>query len=134
MTAVTVSRDDKQSAGDMQEGVVAASTKIPAGCIVAINTSGFAVNGADTASFLFGGVAADTVDNSAGAAGDEKIALYIEGTFEFAFSGTASQADFGKSVYIVDNATVGLAATTTNDVLVGKICEFVSASKVRVKI
>lgn len=133
MADATAARDDKQSQGDVITYALGAQ-KVYAGTLITINTSGFAVKGADTASFLFAGVAADTVDNSAGAAGDKNIDVYAEGTFQFGFSGTAVQADVGKSVYVVDDSTVALAATTTNDVLVGKIVEFVSASIVRVKI
>jgi hypothetical protein len=133
MANATAARDDKQSQGDVVTYKLAAQ-KVYAGTLITNNTSGFAVKGADTAGFSFAGVAADTVDNASGAAGDKKIDCYTEGTFEFAFSGTATQADVGKLVYVVDDSTVGLAATTTNDVLVGKLVEFVNASTVRVKI
>lgn len=133
MANATAARDDKQSQGDVVTHKLAA-IKAYAGTLLCVNTSGFATNAADTASFVLAGVAADTVDNSAGAAGDKKIDVYTEGTFEFTFSGTATQATVGQSVYAVDNQTVALAATTTNDVLVGKVVEFVNASTVRVKI
>lgn len=133
MANATAARDDKQSAGDVVTCKVGVA-KIFAGTLVTKNASGYAVKGADTASFTFAGVAADTVDNSAGSAGDKKIDVYTEGTFEFGFSGTATQATEGLAVYVVDDSTVALAATTTNDVLVGKVVEFINASTVRVKI
>ena len=133
MANATAARDDKQSQGDVVSYKLGA-VKVYAGTLIAINTSGYAVKGADTASFVFAGVAADTVDNSAGAAGDKKIDCYTEGTFQFATSDTATQASVGKKVYLVDDSTVALAATTTNDVLVGKVVEFVDASTLRVKI
>lgn len=133
MANATVARDDKQSAGDVVSCRMGA-VKLYAGTLITKNTSGFAVKGADTANFTFAGVAADTVDNSAGVAGDKRIDVYTEGTFEFAFSGTAVQADEGKDAYVVDDSTVALAATTTNDVRAGKIVEFINASTVRIKI
>ncbi len=134
MADATAARDVKRADGDLITVPVDDGDTIYAGTLVMVNTAGFAVKGADTASNLFVGVAADTVNNASGADGDKKVAVYTEGTFEFAFSGTAAQADVGKSVYAVDNQTVALAATTTNDVLVGKIVEFIDASTVRVKI
>ena len=133
MANATAARDDKQSQGDVVSYALGAQ-KVYAGTLITINTSGFAVKGADTASFVFAGVAADTVDNSAGAAGDKNIDCYTEGTFEFGFSGTATQASVGADVYVVDDSTVAVAATTTNDVRVGKVVEFINASTVRVKI
>lgn len=133
MSNATAARDDKQSQGDVVSLKMAA-VKLYAGTLLCYNTSGYVTNAADTASFVFAGVAADTVDNSGGSAGDKKIDAYTEGTFEVAFSGTATQATVGQSVYAVDNQTVAVAATTTNDVLVGKVVEFISASVVRIKI
>lgn len=104
------------------------------GEIVSLNTSGYAKKGSDTVSERFVGVARARSLNSAGAAGAVDAIVWAEGAFEFAFSGTASQADVGKQVYIVDSQTVALAATTTNDVLVGRITEVVSANVVRVSI
>jgi hypothetical protein len=131
--AVTAGRDAKRSQGDIITVPVEAGESIYSGSLVCIDTDGFGVPGADTASFKFAGVAADTVVNT-GADGAVDVAVYTEGTYEFAFSGTATQAGLGSLVYVVDNNTVALAATTTNDVLVGKIVEFISASLVRVKI
>lgn len=134
MADATAARDVKRSPGDLITVPVDDGDTIYAGTIVMVNTAGYAVKGADTASCVFVGVAADTVNNASGSDGDKKVACYTEGTFEFAFSGTADQASVGKACYIVDNQTVALAATTSNDVLVGKIVEFIDASTVRVKV
>lgn len=131
--AVTAPRDDKQSQGDVVTMKMAA-VKLYAGTLLCVNTSGYVTNAADTADFQFAGVAADTVDNSGGSAGDKKIDVYTEGTFEVKFSGTATQATVGQPAYAVDNETVAAAGTTTNDVPVGKVVEFISASLVRIKI
>lgn len=133
MADATVAREDLR-----QDGVLTAykmnNVKLLKGTLVALDTDGYVKKAADTASEKFVGVAFETVDNSAGSDGDKTIRVWQTGTFEFAFNGTASQADVGKAVYASDNQTVALAATLTNDVAVGFITEFVSASKVRVAI
>jgi hypothetical protein len=133
MANLTADREDQR-----QDGILVAvplsNVKVFKGSLLTNNTSGYAVKGADTASFTLAGVAYEQVDNSAGSAGDKEVRVWRKGVFEFNFSGTASQADVGKAVYVVDDNTVGLAATTTNDVLVGRIVQFVSASKVRVEL
>lgn len=133
MANATAARDDKQSQGDVV-AVKMSNVKLYAGTLLAYNTSGYVVNAADTASFVFAGVAAETVDNSAGSAGSAKIDVYTEGTFEVSYSGTATQATVGTNAYLVDNQTVAAAATTTNDVLCGKVVEFINSTTVRVKI
>lgn len=134
MADATASRDVKRSDGDMITCPIEAGDVIYAGTLVIRDADGYALKGADTASCTFAGVAADTVSNAGAADGAAEVAVYVEGTYEFAFSGTASQATVGVAVYVVDNQTVALAATTTNDVLVGKVVEFIDASTVRVKI
>jgi hypothetical protein len=108
--------------------------KVFTGALLAVNSSGYAVKANDAAVEAVIGVAESTVDNSTGSAGDKTVDVWQSGVFDFAFSGTATQADVGKKVYAVDDQTVALAATTTNDNLVGRIVEFISASKVRVRI
>lgn len=134
MADATAARDVKRSQGDIITLQVEAGDVIYAGTIVNIDADGYGIKGADTAGHVLGGIACDTVDNTGGADGAKEVAVYTEGTFEFAFSGTAAQTDVGTNAYVVDNQTVALAATTTNDVLVGKIVEFIDASTVRVKI
>lgn len=133
MADATAAREDLRQDGVLTQYKLAA-VKLYKGTLVSLNTSGYAKKGADVASEIFVGVAFETVDNSGGAAGDKSIRVWQEGTFEFLTSETAAITDIGKKVYIVDNQTVAFVGTTTNDVLVGKITEFVSASKVRVAI
>lgn len=133
MADATTSREDFQSAGDRIVAKMLGSTTLFGGTLVMADANGWAVKAADTASCLFLGVAMETKTNG-GANGAAEIVVATEGTFEFEFSGTATQAAVGRLCYAVDNQTVALAATTTNDVLVGKIVEFISATRVRVKI
>ena len=99
-----------------------------------VNAAGYAVNATDTAGGVVVGVADETVDNSAGSVGDLSIKVRRTGVFTFVFAGTATIADVNTLVYVTDNQTVDLVGVTTNDVLVGRILEFVSATKVRVDI
>lgn len=135
MTATTTDRETKRSDGKLKS-IKMAAVKIPKGVLVCINTSGYATNGADTASFLFAGVSYEQVDNSAGSAGDKEIRIDKMGEHLFVYNGgDATQAIVGKEVYIVDNQTVDEdAGITTNDIKCGVISEIVSATQVRVRI
>jgi predicted RecA/RadA family phage recombinase len=133
MSNLTVDKADGRQEGVLFEAPIAASTKIFKGSNVAYNTAGYAVKGADTASFAFAGVAMETIDNSAGAAGDRNVRCWREGIFDMNCA-SATQAWVGQLVYLVDDNLVALAATTTNDVPVGKVVWFTSATSVRVKI
>lgn len=134
MADITVARDPQTQEWKIGHYKVKASTKLVAGAAVMTDASGWLVNAADTASCLFQGVLDKSVDNSAGANGAKEGRVITQGAHDFAFSGTATQATVGQKVYAVDNQTVALAVTTTNDVLVGVVTEFISASKVRVRI
>ena len=135
MPALTADRNTTRETQDPQANYapVAASTTIFRGSIVFNNASGYAVPAEDTANFSLAGVAREQVDNSAGANGDKTVELYSSGIFHFAHSGLV-QADVGKSVYAVDDQTVALAATTTNDIKVGTIKRWISSSSVAVEL
>jgi len=101
------------------------NVRIYKGALIAVNASGYAIPIAHgTASLKFVGVANETIDNSAGSAGDKSINLTKSGSFVFkAASGFApAVADIGKEVYAntdweVQIATGGL----TNQYKVGTI-------------
>lgn len=128
MTAITTdAQREKRGLGRVFHGPMAA-VKIVKGEIVAINAAGFFTNGADTSGFLgVAGVAAETVDNSGGSAGDKKIKVDADCEFKFVAS-SITQAMLGTSMYIVDNNTVDDAAGPTNDILVGKLTEFLTTT------
>jgi hypothetical protein len=112
-----------------------AAVAIPKNVLVNVNSAGYVTNATDSASDLaFAGVSYEAKDNSGGNAGDLSIRVMKTGEFTFTFSGTASQATVGLPVYALYNGTVALAATTTNDILVGYVTEFIDASTVRVRI
>jgi hypothetical protein len=133
MTALTAARTIQRGQGIIRPYKLAA-VKVLAGALVSVvPATGYAQKSADTATHKFVGVADKTVDNSAGAAGAKKVRVWASGVFDFACA-SADQTWVGLKVYAVDDNTVALAATTTNDVLVGIVTEVVSATKVFVAI
>lgn len=99
---------------------VAAATKIPAGVIVALDANGRAVNASDTAALRVIGRAEETVDNTAGGAGDLSINVK-RGVFKWVNSAAnaITAAYLRKPAYVEDNQTV--ATTSTNKVVAGRI-------------
>lgn len=109
MTALTAPRGTLARSGALLSVALAAATKIQAGALVCANASGYAVNGTAIAGLTALGRAEQTIDNSAGAAGDERIDV-CPGIFRWnnASSGDAvTLADLGRHAWIVDNQTVG---------------------------
>ncbi len=105
-----------------------AAVKIPKGALVNINSSGYATNATDAASETFAGVAYETVDNSAGNAGDLSIRVQTTGTFVFVDGGgNGAQTDVGVEFNVVDNQTVTDAATS-NNLVAGVAVESISAT------
>lgn len=133
MSNITASREDNAQDG-LLLSVPLAATKIYKGSLVAFNASGYADHAADTSGFFRAGIAYETVDNSGGSAGDLRVRIKRAGVVDLDFSGTATQATVGQQVTMVDDHTVALAATTTNDVVCGRAVGFISATKVRVDI
>ena len=121
-----------------QEGIfrnypIKASTTLYVGALVAIDATGFAVNGADTAGLIHVGIAQNnghSLDNSGGSSGDLNVSVDNSSDFLIEFGGTATQADVGVLAYAVNNDSVDLVGVTTNDILVGRIVEFVDATHV----
>jgi hypothetical protein len=132
MAAATAARDPQRKEADLVRAKMAQSTTIYQGTLAAYNASGLAVPGADTANFVFAGVAYETVTSPASAA--TYLRVERTGTYVFNFTGTATQATVGQKVYLSDDNTVAVAATTTNDVYCGDVVEFLSATSVRIRI
>ena len=133
MTATTTAREAKRKDGTLIAYPMAA-VKIPKGALVNINAAGFATNSTDAASETFAGVAYETVDNSAGSAGDLSIRVETTGTFVFVDGGgNGAQTDVGLALHIVDNQTVTDAATS-NNLVAGIAVESISTTSVRIRI
>lgn len=120
MAAATSAVNTPMKHGEIVEYPVAASTALYAGTLICLDSSGNAVNAADTAGLRVIGRAESDVDNSAGAAGDLKVQIR-RAVFRFANSGTnaVDADDKGKICFVEDNQTV--AETSTNKVIAGRV-------------
>jgi hypothetical protein len=100
---------------------VAASTKIEAGKIVAVNASGYAIEASDAASIVVMGIAQETADNSSGANAAINVIIKRGKAFKLKNGTTAvTIAALGANVVVQDDETVTTAAAATNDIVVGK--------------
>jgi hypothetical protein len=123
----------KDRATPYREGVevaypVAAAVKIYAGSLVCANTSGYAAPAADTSGYRLAGVALEQVDNTDGGDGAKSVRLRRHGIFEFD-AASITQAMVGDPMYAVDDQTFDDAAGPTNDVKVGVLVKYGSATK-----
>lgn len=126
--ALTKDRNTTYREGIEIEVPVAASTKIYAGSLVAVNSAGYAVPGADTAGLRFMGVAMQNVDNSAGSNGDKNVVVRRAGVFDFN-GNTLTQASVGTVMYLYDDETIAPASVTTNDIPCGRLVQYISATR-----
>jgi predicted RecA/RadA family phage recombinase len=128
--AATAARNAKRKDSDLVLYKIGA-VKIYKGTLVSIQVAdGYAYparNG--TATDIFIGVAHETVDNSAGSAGDKSLLVEKKGTYEFPKS-TAVITDLGKPVYASDDQTLTL--TSTNAQLVGYPVELIDSATLRI--
>lgn len=108
---------------------VAASTTIFQQALVMLDAGGDLIPAADTASLAFMGVALEGGDNSSGADGDISVRVWRKREVEISIA-AATQADVGQLIYAVDDQTGSLS--TTNSLLIGKVTELVSATRVTV--
>lgn len=125
MAATSLDRNTKKR-GPIRQIVLdlaAAATgaaAIPTGTIVSTLAAGTgALRGADTATHIVQGIACQAGNF---ANGDRRIVVE-RGIFNLANDGTITAANVGALATVLDNQTVSLAATTTNDVGAGYIVE-----------
>jgi len=132
MTALMKDRNTVQRQGDEFNHPVAAAKKIHAGSIVVTDTAGNVAPGSVATGLVAAGRAQESVDNSAGSAGDKTVQVR-KGTFSWANDGTITRADIGKTAYIVDDQTVADNNGTNTRSAAGAIVD-VDADGVWVKI
>ncbi|MGO8761162.1 MAG: capsid cement protein [Desulfobaccales bacterium] len=125
MSGLTRDRATPYREGIEIEYPVAANTKIYAGSLVCISAAGYAVPAADTSGYRFAGVALEQVDNSEGG---KSVRLRRAGVFEFD-AVSISQDMVGAAMYAADDHTFDDAAGPTNDIKVGLLVKYVSATK-----
>lgn len=108
------------------------NVKLFKGALVGVNSSGYLVAMAHaTANLKFVGIASETVDNSAGSAGDKTINVTKVGSFVFkAVSGfTPAQSNLGNEVYANTDWEVQVSTSgLTNRYKVGRIVALDSTS------
>ena len=125
MSALTRDRATPYREGIEVEYPVAANMKIYAGSLVCVNAAGYAVPAADTSGYRFAGVALEQVDNSDGG---KNVRERRAGVFEFDAM-SISQDMVGAPMYAADDHTFDDAAGPTNDIKVGLLVKYVSATK-----
>ncbi len=132
--ALTKPRDTRERGRDLLVIPLAASTTIYQGGLVAANASGYAVPGSVATTLKAAGRAEETIDNSAGSAGDRSITVK-RGVFKFKNSGSdpVTQAGVLGDCYIVDDETVAATNGTNTRSKAGKVLE-VEATGVWVEI
>lgn len=112
MAALTIAYETFEKPG-LVVSYKMSNAKIYKGSLVGVNASGYLVSMDNAvANLKFVGVANETIDNSAGAAGDKSMNVTKSGSFVFkAASGyTPVIGDMGKEVYANTNWEVQIAA------------------------
>ncbi|HCU69238.1 MAG TPA: hypothetical protein DGF30_08440 [Desulfomicrobium sp.] len=133
MTALSADKNIQRTEGVTHPFPVDDGDKIYAGALVCVNADGYLVPGGDTAGLIFVGVSEEQKDNTSGDDGDLTCSVRRRGLFRCAIA-AATQANVGDNVFLVDDQTVGLAATTTNDIFCGIIAAFIDTTHVWVDI
>ena len=125
MAALTEDRNTPQRDGRTYSFEVAGSTKIYAGSLVALNSSGYATPGATSTTLVAVGMAIEQVDNSSGSDGDENVTVQA-GIFRFGNSTGGDEitiAEIGDACYIVDDQTVAKTDGTSTRSVAGIVVD-----------
>jgi hypothetical protein len=116
MAAATTEINTPESLGAFVSLVVKAAEKIYAGCLVAVDGNGEAVNASDTAGLKVIGRAEETIDNT-----NDGLSIRVKrGAFFFAHAGITA-AHIGLNATVTDNQTLAAPDATTHDIVAGKI-------------
>jgi predicted RecA/RadA family phage recombinase len=133
MPALTSAFETADQIGELVAYKLGASkTVYQGGLLVVDDTTGYVEAASDTSGKTFIGVAYESGANP-GSAGLSGVRVRKRGVFGYDCT-NATASWVGKAVYVVDDHTVALGATTTNDVLVGYVVAVESTSKVRARI
>lgn len=123
MTASTVDRDTPCQYPQRQgHAPLANPSVVPAGVIVAVNASGLIPTGGS--SDAAGLIVVGRSEHSASYADGDRELVFERGVFGFAMTAglaAVAQANVGRTVYLKDNATVGLSSDTTAKIPAGKL-------------
>ena len=107
--ALTKDRHTPMMDGELIGVPMAAGAKIFAGALVVANANGYAEPGKAAANLTYLGRAERAVDNTGGADGAKTALVRRRKAFLFANHSTdlVTQAELGKTCYVVDDETVG---------------------------
>lgn len=109
---------------------VAATSHIFSNSLVSFDADGYLIAAADTANTIFKGIATHEADNTNGADGAIECIVEFGILFKVCSTETETQDCVGLLRYVVTDQEVAAIGTTTNDVVVGQVVEFVDASTV----
>lgn len=112
---------------------LAAAAQLFKGALVKVNAAGFLAEAVAEVGAIFAGVMDKTVDNTAGSAGDLKGNVRARGRFLFTGLSGFTQADVKSLVYASADDTFSVTQGA-NELLIGRITEFVSASSVWIEL
>lgn len=106
--ALTADRNTPLKDGELISVPVAANTVIYTGALVAANASGLAVPGAVATTLTYLGRAEEGVNNNPGSASAKSVLVRRRKAFKWLNHGAdaVTQAELGKTCYIVDDQTV----------------------------
>lgn len=123
MGALTADRNTPMKAGESIAVPVAANAVIHAGALVVANATGYAAPGSVATTLTYLGRAEEAVDNTGGADGAKTVTIRRKAAFKFANHGAdlVTQAELGKSCYIVDDQTVAKTSGTSTRSAAGKV-------------
>jgi hypothetical protein len=132
MPACTSDRNTTYREGLELEYPVKAATRIFAGSMVAVDSTGYAVPAGNTAGHKLVGVALEQANNSSGGNGDSYIRVRTAGVFGFGAT-SISQANVGADMYVVDDQTFD-DVDPGQGVKCGKLVKYSSATMGWIKI
>jgi hypothetical protein len=103
--------------------LVGVGVKIFSGAIVCVNAAGYAVPGSTAATLTYIGRAEETIDNTSGLDAAKTIQVRRKKMFKWAnqVGDLVTQAELGKTVYIVDDQTVAKTSATNTRSVAGKV-------------
>lgn len=123
MAPLSQDRNTPEAIGEVEAYPVLAATKIYAGSMTVLDSSGWAKPGVTATGLICVGRAQEQVDNTDGASGDAMVKVK-RGVFRFANSAggdAITKAEIGDNCYIVDDQTVAKTDGTGTRSIAGRI-------------
>jgi len=143
VSAITaaVNRESKGLLGDRLfavYGMDADAGTIPKGAIVCLDDSGYAVNGADSGSYVYVGIAVETkTADATGSDGDTEIKVDATPGVIWKFGHNTGSLDatcVGTEMNVENNNAVDGAGATDKDIRIGTVAKWIDADEVWVRI